>query len=281
MIMDDDQREALLAEGIATDDWDRRHEIAHELAARRPDVALPLVQRLFARGDDGAVALGGDLIKAGLEWGAEEHAERRAAVVGLVVEQLATAGEVAACCLVRGTIDIAEPELLVPILARVADPSEEVRFAVATTLPFFSDFDQDATDAALLRLAQDEDEDVVDWAIFGLGVLRGDANALDTPEARAIYEANVDHEHEGIQDEARAALALLGHIEYLEDCLWAEDADGARRVGDSFVIAAGRTGDPRLHPSLVTLRELGWATGNVADEAMLVAALEATRPAAT
>lgn len=60
--MDDDHIEALLAEGIATGDWERRREIAAELTQGDPEAAFPLAVRMLRSGDGGAAALGGELI---------------------------------------------------------------------------------------------------------------------------------------------------------------------------------------------------------------------------
>lgn len=291
--MDDDRIEALLAEGTATDDWERLQDIAIELTHRDTAVAFPLAARMLSSGAEGGVALGGELIEATpktrfvedddgsgyfVEDGPTFDEAQRAVLIPLVAERMATAGELAAVSLLRASWRLVDAALLGPVLALAGHPSAEVRNMVAVTLPGFAvEFEDDPRiDAALLRLARDEDGDVVDWAIFGLGVNHGDA-PLATPEARALFAANVDHEHEGVRDEARTALALLGNVEYLEDCLYAEDEDDARRTRADFVTAAGRTGDPRLHASLVTLRDLGWADCPF-HETELAAALEATRP---
>ncbi|WP_155892294.1 hypothetical protein [Conexibacter woesei] len=292
--MDDDRIEALLAEGIATDDPERRCEIASELTQGDPQVAFPLAVRMLRSREEGGVALGGELIESTpkgrfverddgtgylVEDGPTFDDAQRAVLIGLVAERMAAAGEPAAVALLRASWRLVDAALLGPVLALAGHPSAEVRHMVAVTLPGFAvEFeDAPAIDATLLALARDEDDDVVDWAIFGLGLNHGDG-PLDTPEARALFAANVDHEHVGVRDEARVALALLGDVGYLEDCLYAEDEDDARRTHDAFVTAAGRTGDPRLHASLVTLRDLGYAS-NPFLEAELAAALEATRPA--
>ena len=250
--------------------------------------------RLLRSGAEGDVALGGELIESTprcryverddgtgylVEDGPTFDDAQRAVLIALVAERMATAGEPAAIALLLASRRLIDAALLGPVLALAGHPSADVRQVVAVELPgFAAEFEDDPRiDATLLALARDEDDDVVDWALFGLGLVHDDG-PLDTPEARALFAANVDHEHEGVRDEARTALALLGNVGYLEDCLYAEDEDDARRTHDAFVTAAGRTGDPRLHASLVTLRDLGYAS-NVFLETELAAALEATRPA--
>jgi len=79
----------------------------------------------------------------------------------------------------------------------------EVRFAVACALGNFPDNQHAA--AALVSLTRDEDDDVRDWATFGIGAL----GKLDTPEIRDALESRLADSSEDVQQEAIAGLARM------------------------------------------------------------------------
>lgn len=76
-----------------------------------------------------------------------------------------------------------------------------VRFAVACALGNFAD-DPGAAQA-LIVLTEDHDEDVRDWATFGLGVL----GQTDSPEIRAALLKRTNDPNPDVRGEALAALA--------------------------------------------------------------------------
>lgn len=76
-----------------------------------------------------------------------------------------------------------------------------VRFAVACALGNFAD-DPGAVQA-LIVLTEDRDEDVRDWATFGLGVL----GQVDSPEIRAALLKRTNDPNPEVRGEALAALA--------------------------------------------------------------------------
>jgi HEAT repeats len=282
--------EELIAEGLRAETWERLREIAAQLAAGDPDVAYPLALRLLGSDDDEAVGLGAevvDAIPAAEPYEDETHgtillesdvnfsAAQHAVLVALIIRRLAGAGEDATISLLHAARHRDDLAALPAVLARATDPSADVRRTVAETLHMLGPEDHAETTATLLRLARDEDDDVVDWALFSLG--RGD-EPLDTPEARALYEANVDHEHDGIRHEARKALALLGAVGYLEERLqdFLEGDLPDTTTSQDTITAAGRTRDPRLHAPLVALREKGWGRGWAGLEPIIDTAITAT-----
>lgn len=94
--------------------------------------------------------------------------------------------------------------LAVPLVAQHlnhADP--EIRFAVAFALGQFS-YDLVAVEA-LLALTRDVDEDVRDWATFGIGAL----GKLDSPEVREALVTRLTDSFEDVRQEAMAGLARL------------------------------------------------------------------------
>jgi HEAT repeat protein len=91
--------------------------------------------------------------------------------------------------------------LAVPIIASFSShPSAEVRYSVAFAL---SCFPNDLFSAETLRrLTEDTDEDVRDWATFGLGVL-GD---IDSDEVRESLFRRLEDSSEDVREEAMVGL---------------------------------------------------------------------------
>ena len=88
-----------------------------------------------------------------------------------------------------------------PIIEHRLHPDNDVRFAVASALGNFAN-DPRSVDA-LLGLMQDIDEDVRDWATFGLGVL-GD---VDSPEIRDALWQRVSDTSRDVREESLVGLA--------------------------------------------------------------------------
>jgi len=82
-------------------------------------------------------------------------------------------------------------------------PNAEIRFALACTLGSFAD-DPMAIDA-LVQLTRDEDEDVREWATFGIGALC----KVDSPAIREALLARLDDSFEDARQEAIVGLARL------------------------------------------------------------------------
>jgi HEAT repeat protein len=91
--------------------------------------------------------------------------------------------------------------LAVPLIATFSShPSSEVRFDVAFALGCFPN---DALSAeTLLRLTRDTDEDVRDWATFGLGVLGN----TDSDEIREALVRRLADSDEDVREEAMVGL---------------------------------------------------------------------------
>jgi HEAT repeat protein len=80
-------------------------------------------------------------------------------------------------------------------------PSAEVRFAVAVALGDFAS--DECSVAALLALMRDADEDVRDWATFGLGV----QGNLDSQEIRDCLAERLGDTDRDVRDEALCGLS--------------------------------------------------------------------------
>jgi len=159
-------------------------------------------------------------------------------------------------------------QLLLPLAEH---PDSDVRFKVAMGLP--STYDQDNPDdaivSALIALSADEDEDVRDYATFGLGTT---LESVDTPEVRAALLARADDEHADTRNEALAGLAYRHDAAVVP--LLVKELESAD-VEAVTVQAASVIADPRLLPGLRRLAD----TLGPGDQAELERAIERCEPA--
>lgn len=89
----------------------------------------------------------------------------------------------------------------VPLILRYLDHSDQnIRFAVTSALDSFPNDPESI--AGLLKLTGDPDDEVRDWAVFGLGVL-GDT---DTPEIREALIRCLGDANEDVYEEAAVGL---------------------------------------------------------------------------
>lgn len=96
---------------------------------------------------------------------------------------------------------IGNPLALPLVIKHRSHPHPDVRFAVACTLGNFAD---DArTVSTLLELMQDADEDVRDWATFGLGV----QGNFDSEEIRNALCQRMSDPDKDVREEAMVSLA--------------------------------------------------------------------------
>jgi len=106
-----------------------------------------------------------------------------------------------------------------PVLLGLADhPDARIRFALARALGSYAE--PDAT-AALMRLARDRDDDVRDWATFGIGALRD----TDDDAIRSLLWANAHDPDRDVRGEAVVGLARRGDARVI-DLLKERLADG-------------------------------------------------------
>jgi HEAT repeat protein len=98
---------------------------------------------------------------------------------------------------------LGDPRAL-PFLVRYENHSDaEIRFALAFALGSFTS-EATAVDV-LVRLTRDEDEDVRDWATFGIGAL----GKTDSPAIRDALTGRLDDSFEDARQEAIVGLARL------------------------------------------------------------------------
>lgn len=120
----------------------------------------------------------------------------------------------------------------------------EVRFAVAWALPH----EDERAITGLIELSADPDEDVRDWATFGLGT----QIETDTSAIRDALAARLVDPHNDTRAEALVGLAKRRDEQALHP-LMAELA--RRQFGWLAVEAAAELADPRLYPLLVRIRD--------------------------
>lgn len=95
------------------------------------------------------------------------------------------------------------------LLGHLDNADSGVRFALAFTL---SSYPEPAAIEALMRLATDRDDDVRDWATFGLGAV----SEADGEEIRALLWANAHDPNRDVRGEAVVGLARRSDTRVIE-----------------------------------------------------------------
>jgi hypothetical protein len=178
----------------------------------------------------------------------------------------------------QGSSPLHREAMLQMVARHLQDGDPRLREACAWILHVLRPTDGELSEVAtraLLTLAQDQDDDVRDWALFALG--RGGTVPTDTPEIRQAMLDNLEHPNPRVQREAIEGLAQLGDPDALVTALDRYDVD------PETVEAAARSGDPLFHPYLLQLRDRGWTTTASGEPSILLdealgRALEACRP---
>jgi HEAT repeat protein len=131
--------------------------------------------------------------------------------------------------------------LAIPLIMNFsAHPNYKVRFEVAFALGCFPNDPRSV--ATLLQLARDTEEDVRDWATFGLGVL----SEIDSPEIRDALVRCLDDSDEDVREEA--------------------------------MVGQGKRQDKRVLPTLLSALEQSAMTARVIEASCLMLGLENERP---
>jgi HEAT repeat protein len=129
----------------------------------------------------------------------------------------------------------------VPVIAVFhRHPNPDVRFAVAFSLGSFPN--DDLSVETLLEMMEDSDEDVRDWATFGLGVQGGrDSAAIRDALFRCLSDANED-----VREEAMVGLGKRKDERVLSSLLAAIDSVHIKdRVAEAASLMLGIEGDLR------------------------------------
>tara|TARA_R110002072_G_scaffold87129_1_gene196551 strand:- start:4486 stop:5292 length:807 start_codon:yes stop_codon:yes gene_type:complete len=184
-------------------------------------------------------ALAADVLsQLGWEQG-HPHAQRSEPILMSMLLDEAPA-VVSAALSAMGHLEVGIIEEVCP-LARHADP--DIRYAVAYCL---GPRDEPQARATLIELSSDEDQDVRDWATFGLGTL----SEADTPEIRDALAARLADDDEDTRCEAMVGLARRNDTRATAAVRKELDNECAGRLA---IEAAGLLRDPQFLPQLENL----------------------------
>lgn len=173
-----------------------------EQVARDGPVALRLGSELLASDDPDERATGCDLLG---EAAALHEGQREAAAAAL----LALSGserDGGVLCSIAGALGKTADPRAGPVLAGLAGHADpDVRFQVALSVPMAWSGDPGGADVlALTSLTADPDDEVRDWATFGLGTMLAEA---DTEQIRAALWNRTSDEHARAREEGICGLA--------------------------------------------------------------------------
>jgi len=146
----------------------------------------------------------------------EEHpetvfADEAYSVVTSVLEDELDLQVIDSCLVALG--HLGNPAAVPLILEHRNNSDPDVRFAVAFALSSFAD--DPAAIRALIELTKDGDEDIRDWATFGLGV----QGSTDTPEIRKALIDRLDDGNPDTREEAVAGLGKRKELRVLPDLI--------------------------------------------------------------
>jgi HEAT repeat protein len=156
---------------------------------------------------------------------------------------------IGAICTALGHLQ--HPGTVEPLLRWKGHPNEVIRWRVAVAL---GGHDEPDAVEALIELSADSDDDVRDWATFGLGSQMD----LDTPRIRDALCARLNDPDPITRAEAFVGLARRKDervIPFLIEALNSTQLDEFDPRQDLVLEAVEEIADPRLLPSLIAMRE--------------------------
>jgi HEAT repeat protein len=241
----------LFALARSAQDEEAYADVVEELRKRPEERTFKIASVLcdsFAPGERG---LGVDVlahlgVEPGTDAGDGPYAEQATNVLLRLLEEDDDPGVLQAAAF--GLSHIHDPRAIQPLVALSAHPAAEVRYSVVHGL---LGHDEDRAVAALIRLSNDADDEVRNWATFALGVQID----RDTPELSEALAARLDDPHEETRAEAIRGLARRRDERALEPALAAVADGGGASVDEAIVLLGASTGDPRLRPHLERLRD--------------------------
>lgn len=242
-------RQALVAHTEAQDEGD--FEPFRAMAERlRPFgvAALPEALRHGASPDPSVRRAAAELIGELHDGGEERREELFAALARLLEREYRGERDPQVLAALVGAFGLLGDARALPPLARLASfPDAAVRGQVASALPGLTGDNEDPLAVeALVALTADDDEQVRDWACFGLGTQM----STNTQEVRDALAARLDDAHDDTRAEAFMGLARRRDPRVVEPLL---AALGRETIFTLEVDAAGEYADPRFHPLLVEI----------------------------
>lgn len=182
------------------EEYEAVRELLREVAADGP-VALRLGRALLDAPDPVVRATGCDLLSNASELHESVHQDVATTVLAIAARE----SDDHVCRSIARALGAAQDRRAVPVLVALADHTDEVvRLQVAVSLPSVATGEADGADVrTLIRLARDQDEEVRNWATFGLGFQL----EVDTREIRDALWERVGDEHRDAREEAIRGLA--------------------------------------------------------------------------
>ncbi len=235
---------------LGTYDEDCRWDLIGGILDECPDDVLEASTKLLAGQPDRGRTLGADILGrlAGVE------SNMRAAIIEALLSALAVEkADAPTASIVAALGHIDDPGTLTFVFPFSLHPTAEVRLAVAFAVATLSrqPLEPEAR-MALIRLSQDCDPEVRDWATFGLGTLSSE----DGPDVRAALLARAEDASHEARAEALFGLAVRRDPRAVPHLIRALQSP---LVGGLEVDAAAAAGDPRLLPALWALQQAGGA----------------------
>jgi HEAT repeat protein len=244
------QLDVRIEAALGTYDEDCRWDLIDGILDECPDDVQQESAKLLGGQLDRGRTLGADILGrlAGVE--PTRRADIEAALLAaLAVENAPTS----TASIVAALGHVGDPGNLSLIFPFSMHPNAEVRlavaFAVATVSP--SPLAPEAR-RTLIRLSEDSDSEVRDWATFGLGTL----SDVDGPDVRAALLARAEDLNHEARAEALFGLAVRRDPRAVPHLIRALQS---QHVGGLEVDAAAAAGDPRLLPALWALQHSGRA----------------------
>lgn len=217
-------------------------------------------------GDAGDRATGADIL-AQLGWSDQTFREES---IEILTRLLKDSEPFVVYCAAVGLGHRAATSAIPDLLKHAGHPDPLVRYGVVLGLLGHED---DRAIGALIRLAADDDHDVRNWAVFGLG----SQIETDSPEIReALRQALTDPDHE-VRGEALVGLAKRGDSSIVPELIyeWRDDD-----VSILSLEAAEECRDPRLYHRLKQFTEILAIGDDPPFLGRLAAAIEACKPKA-
>lgn len=231
-------------------DEDCRWDLIGGIVGECPDDVLRSATDLLHGADDRGRTLGADIL--GRLVGSEPRTHE--AVLHALLEALALENSPSPLASIVAAIGhVGDAGALGLIFPLSMHPSAEVRLAVAFAVATISPQPLvPEARGALIRLSQDDDPEVRDWATFGLGTL----SDADGPDVRAALLARAEDSYRETRAEALFGLAVRRDPRAVPHLIRALESP---HVGGLEVDAAAAAADPRLLPALWALQQAGRA----------------------
>jgi HEAT repeat protein len=231
-------------------DQDCRWDLVGSIVKECPDDVLELSLVLLRGATERERTLAADILGrlVGVEPGA------RGAIIPALLDSLSDEkADGTTASIVAALGHMGDPSVTERLVAFSRHHCAEVRLAVAfavATAASDTDSPSPAARAVLIRLSQDDESEVRDWATFGLGTL----SAADGPDVRAALLARTEDANRDTRAEALFGLAVRHDPRAVPQLI--RDLQSSQ-VGSLVVEAAAAAADPRLLPALLALQYSG------------------------